>query len=137
MISAMILSAKAGNTDSLVVRVTDIVQPKGIIDLTVYKNDSAYMSDKYSYLNVTKAIDSCKTKGSLDVPLLLPRGEYAIFVYQDINANGKLELNFIGYPKEPFAFSRHFRPTLRAPKFNEISFSCKSTRDTLVIPLMH
>ena len=130
-------SCWAGIFDTLVLRVTSIVRPVGIIDVSVYKNDSGYLSDSGSFMNRTVHIDSGKTKGRIDIPLVLPAGEYALVVYQDINSNGKLDVNFIGYPKEPFAFSRPFHPTFRAPKFREISFQCKSSRDTLVVPLMN
>jgi uncharacterized protein (DUF2141 family) len=124
-------------TDTLVVRVTNILKPKGIIDVTVYRNDSTFLSDNSWAANKDVRLDTTFTKGICDITVVLPHDEYALVVFQDINLNGKLDVNFIGYPNEPFAFSRHFHPTFRAPKFREISFQCKHPRDTLVVPLMN
>jgi len=48
----------------------------------------------------------------------LPQGTYALSVFHDVNANGKLD-TFMGIPKEGYGFSRNppFRP--RAPKWEE------------------
>jgi uncharacterized protein (DUF2141 family) len=35
----------------------------------------------------------------------LPKGKYAVSVYQDINKNGKLDKNILGIPKEKYGFS--------------------------------
>jgi uncharacterized protein (DUF2141 family) len=49
----------------------------------------------------------------------LPAATYAISVFHDGNANGKLD-TFLGIPKEGYGFSRNppFRP--RAPRFAEV-----------------
>ena len=46
-------------------------------------------------------------------------GEYAVAVHHDANANGKLDANFLGIPKEGYGVSNDARPTFRAPKFSE------------------
>ncbi|EHH69547.1 DUF2141 domain-containing protein [Gluconobacter morbifer] len=50
-------------------------------------------------------------------------GIYAVQVFQDRNANQKLDQNFLGMPKEPLGFSRnppmHFGP----PRFADAAFS--------------
>ncbi|HSH52534.1 MAG TPA: DUF2141 domain-containing protein [Bacteroidales bacterium] len=53
----------------------------------------------------------------------LPRGEYAFILYHDKNADGKMNRNFIGIPKEPFAFSNNVKPKLAKPTFKECKFS--------------
>ena len=49
-------------------------------------------------------------------------GQYAIAIYQDVNSNGKIDKNLIGIPTEPYAFSNNFKPTVRAPKFDNCKF---------------
>jgi len=58
-------------------------------------------------------------KRQLSLPVLLPPGDYAVVVTQDVNDNGKLDTNFIGLPTEPYAFSNNVHPTLRPPHFEE------------------
>jgi uncharacterized protein (DUF2141 family) len=118
-------------TDTLVVRVCDITHAGGFIDLTVYKNDSHYLSDDSFVVCQRLAVSGTRTY----VPLVLPAGEYAFVVYHDLNSNGTLDANLFGYPTEPLAFSRPFRVTFRAPRFNEISFLVNKPRDTIDVML--
>lgn len=56
-------------------------------------------------------------------------GRYAIFVVHDKNANGKMDKNFLGIPKEPVGMSRN--PTqskFGPPKFSDVSFDYPSTK---------
>ena len=47
----------------------------------------------------------------------LEPGQYALAVYQDLNNNGQLDLNFLGVPKEPYAFSGTGKLKWRPPNF--------------------
>jgi len=40
----------------------------------------------------------------------VPSGEYALLAYLDENANGRIDRNFIGIPREPLGFSNGYRP---------------------------
>lgn len=53
----------------------------------------------------------------------LPPGRYAISAFHDENANGKFDTNFIGLPKEGFAFSNDVKPKLSPPSFKDASFA--------------
>ncbi|MEM1119991.1 MAG: DUF2141 domain-containing protein [Bacteroidota bacterium] len=49
----------------------------------------------------------------------LPKGQYAISCYYDINGNGELDTGFLGIPKEPYAFSNNPSTTFGPPKFEK------------------
>ena len=51
----------------------------------------------------------------------LEPGEHGTFGYHDLNANSKLDKNFMRIPKEPYTFSGPFKK-LRMPKFEECMF---------------
>jgi uncharacterized protein (DUF2141 family) len=53
----------------------------------------------------------------------LPAGDYAIASYHDENGNGKLDLNFIGIPKEGVASSRNAKGVMGPPKFKDARFT--------------
>ncbi|MDJ0918382.1 MAG: MipA/OmpV family protein [Woeseiaceae bacterium] len=40
----------------------------------------------------------------------VPNGDVAILAYYDVNANGRIDKNFIGIPKEPLAISNNYQP---------------------------
>ena len=46
-------------------------------------------------------------------------GTYAAAVHHDANANGKVDTNFMGIPREGYAVSNDPRPRFRPPRFNE------------------
>lgn len=45
----------------------------------------------------------------------IPKGEYAILAFHDLNSNGKLDRNFLGIPSEPYAFSNNVKGFLGLP----------------------
>ena len=53
----------------------------------------------------------------------LPPGEYALSVFHDENKNGRLDSNFLGIPREGFAFSLNPKIYFGAPHFKETKFS--------------
>jgi uncharacterized protein (DUF2141 family) len=50
------------------------------------------------------------------------RGTYAVSVVHDENANGKLDMNFIGTPREGVGASNDAKGHMGPPKFNAASF---------------
>lgn len=66
----------------------------------------------------------------------LPPGRYAVSVYLDQNANGKLDRDWLGIPKEPAGASRNPRNLHRAPNFEECSFLHGQTPQTISINLV-
>jgi len=56
----------------------------------------------------------------------VPPGTYALSFFHDENSNTNFDLNWAGLPAEGYGFSNNFKPKLRAPKFNEVSFTVGS-----------
>jgi uncharacterized protein (DUF2141 family) len=55
-------------------------------------------------------------------------GTYAAAVHHDANANGRMDTNLIGIPREGYGVSNDPRPRFRAPRFSEAEV--RITRDT-------
>lgn len=54
----------------------------------------------------------------------LPPGRYAVALYHDENGDGKFNQNFIGIPKEDYAFSRNAKVRLlRPPSWKSVVFT--------------
>ena len=56
----------------------------------------------------------------------IPPGTYAVAVFHDENANGKLDKNFLGIPREGYGASNNVRPKMSAPAFKDAAFSVKA-----------
>ena len=63
-------------------------------------------------------------------------GTYALALYQDINSNGKIDKNFIGVPKEPYAFSNNYKPTIKAPNFDDCKFDYSSKTHSVTMTMI-
>ena len=76
-------------------------------------------------------------KGKIDEMITdIPYGELALAIYHDENNNGKIDKNAIGIPKEPYAFSNNYKPTIKAPNFDNCRFSYNKKSSLVKISLL-
>ena len=66
----------------------------------------------------------------------LEYGRYAIALFQDMDNDGKIEKNFIGIPKDPYAFSNNARPTFKAPSFDDCCFDYNEQENSIEISMI-
>ena len=64
-------------------------------------------------------------------------GDYAVSAYHDENANGKLDRNLVGMPKEGIGASNDASGTMGSPKFKDARFTYKGGQQTLTIHLKY
>jgi uncharacterized protein (DUF2141 family) len=100
----------------LVLIVKNIQEVKGNIIYGVYDVPEYFLSYDKQLLVDTVAVTNDNQKIIFDS---LPPGVYGISIFQDLNEDGEMEKNFIGYPLEPYGFSNNLRPVLKAPRFKE------------------
>ncbi len=65
----------------------------------------------------------------------IPKGDYAVRVYQDTNNDGLLNVGLFGMPKEPFGFSNNPPTTFGPPSFNEAKFSVANQPVALMVDM--
>ena len=122
----------ADSTDlaaNLRVVATNVKSDQGKIYVWVYDKKDDWLSDRYRTQKSVKVAGN-RTDGTVVLELLLPAGEYALSVFQDVNDDGKLARNFIGIPKEPAGLSNNARPGFGPPKYKDAKFVI--TPDALV-----
>ncbi len=101
---------------------TNVKSDQGKIYIWVYDQKDDWLSDRYrTQKSVTVAGN--RTDDTVTMELLLPAGEYALSVFQDVNDDGKLARNFIGIPKEPAGLSNNLRPRFGPPKYKDAKFN--------------
>ena len=87
--------------------------------------------ENYKKRQPIKAAKSNVVDGRVSVMFYsIPKGDYAVMAYHDVNNNGKLDTNFLGIPSEPFAFSNNVNGFMGAPKFEKAKFIVDS--DTVI-----
>lgn len=59
-------------------------------------------------------------------------GTYAMVAFQDIDENGLLKTNLLGFPKEPVGFSNNAQIKLGPPAFSAAQVKVKPNQTTIV-----
>jgi uncharacterized protein (DUF2141 family) len=101
------------------------------IQMGVFTKDGNFPDDKSLKNFFSKAVTS-----TVKIEIEIPYGEYAIALYHDINNNGKLDKNMFGIPKEPYAFSQNFKPSMSAPDFDDCKFTFSEKNNSISIQLI-
>jgi uncharacterized protein (DUF2141 family) len=91
-------------TASFSLIIEGLANAKGEVRIAMFNSKDSYT--KEPVYAVVLPVDSTVVDWKVDE---LPFGEYAIAVYHDKNANGKLDTNLLGIPKERYGFSNNAR----------------------------
>lgn len=95
--------------------------------------------DAQGWLRKPVAVDRQAVSSARDGKLALrltglPDGPIAVSVFQDLNGNGKLDMNPMGMPIEPFAFSRQAQGHFGPPSFEQAVLPAGTTRHEIRLP---
>jgi len=112
----------------LKVVVSDIQAGRGSVVAEIYDNDKDFFKKPLA-AQTMKA-----TNKTQDFSFEIPKGVYAVMIYQDMNENKVLDRRMIGIPKEPYGLSNNFTPRFGPPKFDDCKFELLQ-QTTLTIKL--
>ena len=131
-LSSIMYGQQAVNSKKLSVKISNIQTKGKILYLGIYRASDEFL-EFGKYWKNTKVIS---TSTEMTVEFEVPFGDYAVAASLDLNGNGKLDKNFVGYPKEPFGFSNNFKPTLSGPDFSDCKFTFTQQNSLLTIKLI-
>lgn len=110
---ALLLPAIAAWGSDVEVRVQDVAGTKGKVSVAVCDKEHFLKQCSYSASAPARAGETTVVvKG-------VPPGTWAVLAYHDENANGELDRNLIGIPKERYGFSRDARSKFGPPGFED------------------
>jgi len=112
-------SAADGDTPvRLTVTIMDVASDEGLVQVGLYEAEGFPVVGEEIVGEPVPA-----SAGTVRTSLLAPgAGTYAVAVYHDVNANGELDTNLLGIPKETYAFSNNVYGLFGAPRFTKASF---------------
>lgn len=113
------MNAVAQNEHSIEIHFSGLNPKYGSeILIGLYDKKHEFLSD-----NVYRSFE-IQTNGKKDFiyTIHLPKGKYAMAMFQDLNGDKELNKNFIGYPTEPFTFSNNAAATFGPPKWKDAAF---------------
>jgi uncharacterized protein (DUF2141 family) len=108
------------------IKVKKVTDTGGSIIINLFNSSNAWNArndpDPTSVEKITPAVKGTSTK-IID----LPPGDYAFFLYNDVNNDGKLEKDWMGKPAEPYAFSNDVQIAFSKPSWDQIKFTVTNT----------
>jgi uncharacterized protein (DUF2141 family) len=102
------------------VRVVNLRNSTGQVICTLFNSPVGFPSD--SSEAVGQIAVSIKDNAAVCSFGGLAPGKYALVVFHDENGNGKFDRNWLGLPKEGYAFSNNVRPVFSPPPFRAAAF---------------
>ncbi len=116
----------------LTIHVQNIKYDQGNLHIAVFSTGVDFPEEEDALQKTFK-----KIKGDrVEIHFTLPKGTYAVAVYQDIDEDGEHDKNFLGIPKEPFCFSNNVKPKLSTPGFEACAFTLNTSK-TLFLELIN
>ncbi|MDY0143486.1 MAG: DUF2141 domain-containing protein [Bacteroidales bacterium] len=113
----------------LIIKIENIEVLEGDIRIGVFNTSESFLKQGFTFKKYKIAVKNTTETIIIDD---LPKGEYAFLLYHDKNADGEMNRNLLGIPKEPFAFSNNVEPKLSKPTFEECKFSFEGNLVLLV-----
>lgn len=121
------------NQTSLQVSISGASSDAGSIRILVFSKPSGFPDQvKQAVRSISLPPKSGKASFKLTD---LPAGTYAIGVIHDLDNNGKLSTNAVGYPIEKFGFSNNPKVYFGPPSFEKAAFVLGKTAVSLEINL--
>lgn len=123
----------AGETaGTLTVTLEGFPDSEGYAMLALFGSEHAYAEGSPE---TAKAKVNVEDKKALATFIDLPYGTYAVAVYHDRNANGKMDKNFLGIPKESYGHSNNAGGSFGPPPFDKAKFEFGSPEKKITIKL--
>ena len=105
---------------TLTIQVDNVRATEGTLRLQIMAGEAEFTGDEPA----TASIMQRARAGSMTFTASgLPDGDYAVRVMHDVNDNGKLDSNFVGAPKEPWAMSNNAVGNLGPPSWQAVRFA--------------
>jgi uncharacterized protein (DUF2141 family) len=131
-IIALAATTFASGQGKLEVKVKNIRAEKGNIRVGLFNNEKDFLQ---------KAIEGKVIKATgTEVTVVfenLPKGDYAISVLHDENDNGEMDSNFVGIPKEGFAFGNNAMGMFGPPSFEKAKVTINEKSETQELDLKY
>jgi uncharacterized protein (DUF2141 family) len=122
----------ADSRGTLIIDVTGLADSQGYAMVAVYGSEKAY---KEGAPVVAKAVITIFENKARAVFSYLAYGHYAVAVFHDQNANGEIDKNAMGIPKESYGHSNNVRGLFGPPSFDKAKVELASPEKQIEIRL--
>jgi uncharacterized protein (DUF2141 family) len=110
------------SAETLTITIADIRESEGRLMIQVANSEKGFEFSEDSAAPPPVAISQLAEAGEMTFEVTLPPGIYGARVLHDLNGNGEMDSNFVGMPKEPWAFSNNATGRLGPAKWQDAKF---------------
>lgn len=113
-------------SSTLTVKIQGLRSAKGQVGILVFPGKDGFPSDRHKAIRqiLLPLTGTSVTHNFIN----LPSGNYAVTVMHDENGNNELDVNFLGIPKEGYAFSGNGSALLGPPSFEKAAVRLEANR---------
>jgi uncharacterized protein (DUF2141 family) len=119
LLAVMPVKAQSEKAGTLTIIMTGFRNDNGLAMVSLHNSAEQFYEKEKAFRAVKISIKNKKATCEFKD---IPQGIYAVRVYQDENLNGKLDKNFVGYPKEPYGISNNAKSKTGPPKYEKAKF---------------
>jgi len=116
----MQLNALSEEVGTLTINITGFQNNNGLCMVALYNSEDGFAGKGKAFRDAKVQIRDKKATCEFND---IPRGTYAVRLYHDENANGKLDKNFVGLPKESYGVSNNAKRKMGPPKYENAKFT--------------
>jgi uncharacterized protein (DUF2141 family) len=113
------------------IEIHGVVKSAGTVHIALFKDEKSWDNE-----DADATVQVPAVPGTTVALLDLPPGDYAFFIYDDVNGNGKLDKTWVGFPDEPYAFSNNVKLGFSRPSFSNLKFTVSAQGANQVIQLI-
>ena len=110
------------SAETLTITIADIRESEGRLMIQVANSEKGFEFSEDSAAPPPVAISQLAEAGEMAFEVTVPPGIYGARVLHDLNGNGEMDSNFVGMPKEPWAFSNNATGRLGPAKWQDAKF---------------
>jgi len=133
LLSAALLWAGAANAAELRVTVQGVKLAEGDVKVGLYATPESFDKRQKTYGAAAPAHPGAVVVVFHD----LPPGRYGLAVLHDLNGNGEMDNNLLGFPKEPYGFGNDARINMAPPAFADMAVAVGNGTTQTVVNLQN
>ncbi|MEM7000060.1 MAG: DUF2141 domain-containing protein [Pseudomonadota bacterium] len=107
--------------ETLTINIEHVHTDEGVVMLQIMSGEEEFKGEATPVASIMQRAQN----GAMSYQTTLPPGTYAVRIMHDVNGNGELDANFIGIPREPWAFSNNATGNMGPPSWDDVKFEVK------------
>jgi uncharacterized protein (DUF2141 family) len=124
-LAAMPVNAQPEEVGTLTINITGFQNADGFAMVALFNSEGGFAGKEKAFRDAKIRIKDKKATCEFKD---IPKGTYAVRLYHDENANGKLDKNFVGFPKEPYGVSNNAKSKTGPPKYENEKLTVAGTK---------